>query len=130
MVGRPNKRQISRDTLMKLNINDNQWVEFIYWIFERELAPPFKREDTPEGFGGFYPYYNNNGEYVGKLTRNGDFVMENKLLREIKNKIFQAFNEINDNDRNSWIQQNWITYYPHFKTWIEKQINTNVRIIY
>ena len=110
---------------MKLNIDDEQGVELLHFIFERELKPPFRKGEMDEY--GDYPYYNRDGEKIGYLNFSVSYeyltLFYDPFGYNIKDKVCQVFEFSYD----AWGWGGPIM--PHLKSWLEDQLNIELRVI-
>ena len=105
---------------MKLNINDEQGIEILHFIFERELKPPFTRGNRL----GHYLYYNRDGEIIGMIPYSGFFSINVTQRNDIGYKVRQLFGYPYNNLE--WLYAT----IPHLKSWMENQINVKLDTIW
>lgn len=104
---------------MKLNIRDEEGIEILYFIFERELKPPFMKGD--EDSNGSYKYYNRDGEYIGHLTSDNRFILiKDPFFASIRHKMNQIF----EVPKITYIS--WLLIRRYIKPWMELQLNFNI----
>lgn len=109
---------------MNINIDEEDGIELLYFIFERELKPPFKRGD--EVYPKNYAYFNNSNIFIGYFNyETNNFVFSNSdCLDEVKNKVCKVFG-LNPNSRFSW----WWPLKQHMKTWLQHKLNVNINYV-
>ena len=106
---------------MKLNINDEQGIELLYFIFERELKPPFRRGGKDDY--GNYLYYNRDDGYIGVLDSYMNFYVYLIYHENIRYKVCQAFGF----SRSTWDW--WSVINPHLKSWIEAKLSIEINTL-
>ena len=105
----------------KIRQFDEDEIDILYFIFERELKPPLREGEKDKD--GDYPYYNRDGEYIGYLGPTGHFAVINPIWTNIQYKVCQVFQFSYDN----WIW--WYAIHPYQKSWLENQINVKVKYV-
>lgn len=103
---------------MKLNINDEQGIELLHFIFERELKPPFRKGKRDQD--GHWVYYDRNGEEIGWLYSNATFSIDSRIIDNIFYKVCDAFQT--SPNTSVW----WFAINSHLKLWLGDQINVNL----
>lgn len=105
---------------MKLNISDEQSVGLLHWIFERELKPPFRKDQ--QNIDKFFDYYNRNDEYIGWLHPYDIFLIHYSNFDDIIRKVCQAFGI--DSTQNTEDLHDEVR--SHLKLWLGDQINVKL----
>ena len=107
----------------KIRQFDEDELELLHFIFERELKPPFQK-GKKDNFGR-YSYYNRDGDCVGWLkTRTKYFMVTDSFWDNIKYKICSAFGFSYD----TWDW--WYAIKPNLKSWLEDQLNVKFNNIH
>ena len=118
---------------------DEDEIDILYFIFERELKPPFKKGE--QAHKGVNQYYNRNDEEIGYLysdqyyDRDGEFIGQLYSLRKtfsiiydpfwinIEHKVCQVFQF--SYETGEW----WNAIEPHLKSWLEDQLNIKLNVV-
>ena len=107
---------------MKLNINDEQGIELLPFIFERELKPPFSKGD--KDIYDRDTYHNRNNEIIGRLNSADIFIIDPyPFWLNIKDKVCYVFGF--SSKKVDW----WYPIKPHLKSWMETQLNIKLNVL-
>lgn len=99
---------------------DEDEIDILNFIFEREFKPPFKMGD--KNTRGDRTYFNNENNVLGILYYNHLLQISHKQsIRNVKHKICQVFDFPFDN----W---DWYdSIYPHLMSWMGNKLNVEIR---
>lgn len=109
---------------MNIKINDEQGTELLYYIFERELKPPFTSVKITETG---YHCYNSNNEIIGRysLGKKKSFrIPSRNHLVDIRLKVIEAFDYSKYNY--DWI----IAVKPYLRSWLSDKLNAKFDYLY
>ena len=106
---------------------DEDKIDLLHLIFERELKPPFRKGEKDDY--GEYTYYNRDDKEIGWLNSEEDFSIKDFSIKydpiwtNIQDKVCQVF-EFPQNTLDWWYEIR-----PYLNSWLENQINAEINMV-